>query len=173
VGTGPGLVLILRWYWWRINAWAELSAMVAGFVVGAGTTLVPVIRIDDFGLRLFVTAFVTVAIWVPVMFLTRPEPDAKLDEFYRRVRPGGPGWRRQRERTGLPPAQDLGHDLQRVCAGLLLLFGLMFGIGSVVLLRWAVLVMMVAMAVAGAVWLKILGRPEEAPALPEPATHPS
>jgi Na+/proline symporter len=173
VGTGPGLVLILRWFWWRINAWAELASMVGGFLVGAGTTLVPVIRIDDFGVRLFVTAFLTLAVWFPVMLLTRPESDAKLDDFYRRVRPGGPGWRRQRERTGIPPAQRLGHDVQRILAGLLLLFGLMFAVGSVVLLRWGSLAAMAAMAALGAVWLRALGPAQEAPLAPEPGTHPS
>src|SRR5690606_20133157 len=116
VGTGPGLVLMLRWYWWRVNAWAELASMVAGFVVGLLTSIPnPVLnlQIQDFGIRLMVTAGITLAIWVPVMFFTKPESDEKLDAFYTRVRPGGPGWRRQRARTGLPPAQDLGKDLLR------------------------------------------------------------
>ncbi|MDX1674234.1 MAG: sodium:solute symporter family protein [Longimicrobiales bacterium] len=159
VGTGPGLVLILRWYWWRINAWAELAAMLAGFIVGALTSLdnpVYTLRIDDFGLRLMVTAGITLAVWVPVMLLTRAEDDATLDRFYRRVRPGGPGWVRQRARTGLDPAQDLGRDLQRVAAGLLILFGLMFGIGGVVLLRPGVAAANGAMAAVGYLWLRRL-----------------
>jgi Na+/proline symporter len=172
VGTGPGLVLILRWFWWRINAWAELAAMVAGFLVGAGTTVVPVFQIEDFGVRLFVTSLVTLAVWVPVMLLTPAEDDEKLDDFYRRVRPGGPGWRRQRERTGVPPAMDLVVDAQRVVAGLLLLFGAMFAVGSLVLLRWDALLVTTTMAVVGIVWLRALGRPAEAPPLPEPPTHP-
>jgi hypothetical protein len=162
VGTGPGLVLILRWFWWRINAWAELAAMLAGFLVGAGTTLVPVIQIGDFGLRLFVTALISVAIWFPVMLLTRPESDEKLDDFYRRVRPGGPGWRRQRERTGLAPAQDLALDLRRIAAGLMLLFGLMFAVGSRVLLRWGSLAMMTGTAAEGGLWLRRLASVDEA-----------
>jgi Na+/proline symporter len=171
VGTGPGLVLVLRWFWWRINAWAELAAMVAGFLVGAGTTVVPLFQIEDFGLRLFVTSLSSVAVWVPVMLLTRPEDEERLDTFYVRVRPGGPGWRRQRERTGVPPAMDLGTDLQRVGAGLLLLFGTTFALGSLVLLRWGTLGGTLAMAVAGAVWLKVLGRPAEPAAVPEGATR--
>lgn len=159
VGTGPGLVLILRWYWWRINAWAELAAMLAGFVVGALTSLdnpIYTLRIDDFGLRLLVTAAITLAVWVPVMLFTRPENDETLDTFYRRVRPGGPGWERQRARTGLVPAQDLGLDLQRVGAGLMILFGLMFGVGGVVLLRPGVAGMNLVTAVVGYLWLRRL-----------------
>lgn len=160
IGTGPGLVLILRWYWWRINAWAELAAMVGGFVVGFLTSVnnpIYNLRIDDFGIRLFVTAGVTLLIWVPVMLFTRPESEEKLDAFYRRVRPGGPGWKRQRERTGLAPAQDLGSDLARVAAGVLILFGLMFAVGSILLYRWTTLTVTLLVAVAGFVWLRSLG----------------
>ncbi|MBI4545935.1 MAG: Na+:solute symporter [Gemmatimonadetes bacterium] len=187
IGTGPGLVLILRWFWWRINAWAELSAMLAGFLVGfltsvwrgaelevwGATLVIPALRIEDFGIRLMVTSLITVAIWVPVMLATRPEAEEKLDDFYRRARPGGPGWRRQRERTGLPAAQDLARDLQRVGAALLVLFGLMFALGGLLLLRWGVLAAMTALALAGWIWLRALGPTLSAPPLPEPATHPN
>ena len=173
MGTGPGLVLILRWFWWRINAWAELAAMVAGLLIGFGTSVVPFIRIEDFGIRLLVTTAITLAVWVPVMCLTRPENDETLDAFYRRTRPGGPGWRRQRERTGLPPAQNLGKDVQRVAAALMVLFGLMFAVGAVLLFRWGVLAAMLVLALAGWTWLRALGPTEVAPALPEPPTHPA
>jgi Na+/proline symporter len=175
VGTGPGLVLILRWYWWRINAWAELAAMLAGFIVGLLTSIdmgAFSLRIDDFGLRLMVTAAITLVVWVPIMLLTKPESDEKLDAFYYRVRPGGPGWKRQRERTGAPPAQDLAKDLQRVCAGLFLLFGLMFGTGGLLFQRWGNAFIMLGMAVVGWLWLRALGPVESAPPMPEPHTHP-
>ncbi|MEJ2679316.1 MAG: sodium:proline symporter, partial [Gemmatimonadota bacterium] len=158
VGTGPGLVLILRWYWWRINAWAELTAMVAGFLLGAFFMW----RIADFGMVLTLTAVASLAVWVPVMLLTRPESEEKLEAFYRRVRPGGPGWRRQRERTGLPSAQDLRRDLARVGAGLMVLFGAMFSIGGLLLLRYTTMVIMAVVGVVGYFWLHALGRPREA-----------
>jgi hypothetical protein len=176
VGTGPGLVLILRWFWWRINAWAELSAMLAGFIVGLLTSVSnPIynLQIADFGVRLMVTAGISLAVWLPVMLLTKPESDAKLDQFYARVRPGGPGWRIQRERTGIPPAQDLGRDSLRIIAGLMVLFGLMFGVGGLVLLRWKTMIVMAVIAILGFVWLRILGPVEIAPLGPEPTTHPS
>jgi hypothetical protein len=175
IGTGPGLVLILRWFWWRINAWAEMAALIAGFVVGFVTSVPNPwlnLQIPDFGVRLTVTALITLAIWVPVMLLTRPESDEKLDSFYARVRPGGPGWKRQRERTGIAPAQDLGKDVLRTVAGLMILFGLMFAIGALLLFRWGTLAAMLALAIAGGVWLRALAPPMSAPPLPEPATHP-
>ncbi|NBQ36141.1 MAG: sodium:proline symporter, partial [Synechococcus sp.] len=55
IGTGPGVVLVLRWFWWRVNAPAELAAMLSGFLVGFSTSVVPVLRIDDYGIRLMVT----------------------------------------------------------------------------------------------------------------------
>ena len=159
VGTGPGLVLILRWYWWRINAWAEMAAMLAGFLTGLLTSVdnpIYTVRIDDFGIRLMVTAAISIAVWVPVMLLTRPESDAKLDAFYTRVRPGGPGWKRQRARTGIPAGQDLGRDMLRVIAGLMLLFGLLFGIGGIVLLRWDTVAIMGVVGAVGGIWLRRL-----------------
>ena len=176
VGTGPGLVLILRWYWWRINAWAELAAMLAGVIVGFLTSVPnPVLnlQIEDFGYRLMVTAGIALAVWVPIMFFTKPEPDEKLDDFYRRVRPGGPGWRRQRERTGIPPAQDLGKDVLRTFAGLMILFGSMFAVGAGLLLRPVLATVCAAIAIAGFAWLRSLGRPPSAPPAPEPPTHPA
>jgi len=176
VGTGPGLVLILRWFWWRVNAWAEFAAMLAGFIVGFLTSIsfpYNPFTIADFGLRLFVTAGASFVVWFPVMLLTKPESDEKLDAFYLRVRPGGPGWKRQRERTGVAPAQDLAKDVQRIVGGLLVLFGLLFATGGFLLLRPVTGLVSAVVAAAGWLWLKRLGPTEIAPALPEPPTHPN
>jgi len=156
IGTGPGLVLMLRWFWWRINAAAELAAMLTGFVIGLLTSVVPVLRIEDFGVRLMVTSAISVLVWVSVMYLTPPESDETLDAFYTKIRPGGPGWAKQRSRTGLPPAQDLRKDLLRTLAACFLLFGAMFAIGGFLLLKpmtgWVSLIV----AVLGGVWLRRL-----------------
>ncbi|MBE7380423.1 MAG: Na+:solute symporter [Leptolyngbya sp. SIO1E4] len=120
IGTGPGLVLILRWFWWRINAATELAAMVAGFFIGLLTmpipetaspqnpmwrfldliqTGLPILQVSDFGQRLFVIASITTLIWVTVMVFTAPESPETLDRFYHKVRPSGPGWNPQRIRA--------------------------------------------------------------------------
>ncbi|NEQ32455.1 MAG: Na+:solute symporter [Leptolyngbya sp. SIO4C5] len=158
VGTGPGLVLILRWFWWRINAAAELASMLAGFFIGLFTSIVPVLTIEDFGLRLLVTAGITTVIWIGVMLMTPPESEETLDRFYQKVRPGGPGWHRQRIRTGLSPAQDLKVDIQRVLAALLLLFGAMFAVGGFLLLQSLTGWLSLIIAVIGAVWLRQLSK---------------
>lgn len=169
IGTGPGLVLILRWFWWRINAAAELAAMLAGFIFGLITSIVPEFNeiFADFGIRLLVISTITAILWIGVMLLTPPESDETLDEFYRRVRVGGLGWKRQRQRTGIAPAQDLTRDLLRVLAAILLLFGTMLGMGGFLLLQpltgWVCLVM----AVVGGFWLRQLNKRKILP-LPRP-----
>lgn len=174
IGTGPGAVLILRWFWWRINAWAEIASMVAGLVIalllyipqvdwsmfGAlgvpfeaiGRVVAPISAWGNAGV-LAVTAFGTAAVWITVMFLTRPEDDEILDRFYRRARPGGPGWARQRERTGLEPLQDLSADVWSTILGIGFIFGAMFAVGGALLLRWPTAAVSFAVAVTCGVLL--------------------
>jgi Na+/proline symporter len=158
IGTGPGVVLILRWFWWRINAWAELASMLAGFLIGLFTTVVPVLRIDDFGIRLFVITAITTAIWVGVLLVTPPERKETLEDFYRRVRPGGPGWKAQRAATGLFPEQSLALVVMQSAAAIMIIYGLMFAVGGALLLKWWVMFAMVALAGVGWMWLRRLNR---------------
>ena len=168
IGTGPGLVLILRWFWWRINAAAELAAMVGGFVVGFFTSvpvgqaffssIAPWIDIDSFGVRLLITSVITTVIWVATLLLTAPESDETLDSFYTKVRPGGPGWRRQQARTGILPQQNLSLDIQRVLAAILLLFGAMLAVGGFLLLQSLTGWISLVIAVCGGFWLRQLSK---------------
>jgi SSS family solute:Na+ symporter len=117
VGTGPGLVLILRWFWWRINAWTELAAMLAGFAVGLGTSVVPVIQIPTSGCASSSPRCLRGHL-APGDAPHPAESESTLENFYRRVRPGGPGWGRQRESTGVaPPIRSPGVDRLRVVGG--------------------------------------------------------
>jgi Na+/proline symporter len=169
VGTGPGLVLILRWFWWRINAWAELAAMVAGFLVGLGTSVVPVLQIQDFGMRLAVTSLASVAVWLPVMLLTPPETPERLDSFYLRIRPGGPGWGPSRGRTGVEPIRSLGRDLLRVACGAAVLLGAMFAVGAALLQRFGLAVVLTLVLVAGMIGLAVLRDPDPPTSISPPA----
>ncbi|MCT7966732.1 Na+:solute symporter [Laspinema sp. D1] len=158
IGTGSGLILVLRWFWWRVNAAAELTAIIGSFVIGSVTSLVPALTIADFGLRLmFITASVTL-LWVIALFATKPETEATLNEFYRRVRPGGPGWTKQRASTGLEPAQNLSLDLQRVAAGILLLFGFLLTTGGFLLLQPTIGWIALIVGVGGWMWLRQLNK---------------
>lgn len=128
IGNGPGLVLLLRWFWWRINAASELAAMVAGLILALATYL-PFFAGLNTGERLLFTAFGSMLVWVPVMLLTQPEPDPTLDAFYRRVRPGG-WWGPVRQRTGLAALDRLRSDLLRwlIWSGVIL--GTTVGLGA-------------------------------------------
>ncbi|OBX23535.1 MULTISPECIES: sodium:solute symporter family protein [Bizionia] len=98
-GAGTGLIFILRWFWWRINAWSEISAMfVSGFVS-------IILNFTDFGTYCFgddalmpgwakfpMIVLVTTIVWVAVTFLTQAESKTVLQKFYKKIQPGGPGW---------------------------------------------------------------------------------
>ena len=95
IGFGTGAVYILRWYWWRINAWSEITAMA----VAAAVTLL-LMRLSFagnesviFAKAALITVAITTVAWVAVTFLTRPESEEKLTAFYRRVHPAVYGWR--------------------------------------------------------------------------------
>ncbi len=137
VGNGTGTVLLLRWFWWRVNAWAEWTALVSGTAIAIALTAVPSLAVLSFGAKLAITAFGTMALWVPVMFLTGPEPAERLDAFYARARVGGPGWSVVRARTGVMAASPLGRDLAESAAVLAYILGAMLGIGGVVVGSWA------------------------------------
>lgn len=104
LGAGTGLVLILRWYWWRVNAWSEIAAMAASFVTTIALQASGLASDDTassaFARGMLVTVGVTTLAWLAVTFLTPPEPPETLERFYRRVRPGGPGWRAVAARLG-------------------------------------------------------------------------
>ena len=133
IGSGPGVVLVLRWFWWRVNAAAELSAMLCGFFVGLFTSVVPLVRIDDYGVRLAVITGVSAAVWLAVMLATPPESEAVLERFVRTVRPPGPGWSRLRQRYGVMPMESLSSMLRRFVLACGVLFGGLLGTGGFLL----------------------------------------
>lgn len=133
IGTGPGVVLVLRWFWWRVNAAAELAAMVCGFIVGLTTSVIPVLRVDDYGYKLIITTGLTALVWLIVLLITPPESENVLEEFVRKVRPPGPGWSDLRKRLGIEPADSLQNLLVRFALSSGLLYGLMLGFGAFLL----------------------------------------
>jgi len=138
LGAGTGLVFILRWYWWRINAWSEISAMAASFVTSialqrahlqSGDTSSP-----DYAITMLVTVGVTTVVWLAVTLLTRPESPETLERFYRRVRPGGAGWRPVAARLGFGNDPIPGGVLSWVnwVAGVVAVYAAVFAVGAMV-----------------------------------------
>jgi len=160
VGAGTGLVLILRWYWWRINAWSEISAMVASFVVSllAFAYVKPRFAANDpnatAAVMLVTVACSTVA-WLMVTLLTRPEPEPVLEAFYRRVRPGGPGWARVSARLGFGREPIPGGALAWTnwIAGIIAVYATLFGIGKVIFGYTGAGLAMLAVAAAAFYWI--------------------
>jgi Na+/proline symporter len=136
-GAGTGSVLILRWYWWRINAWSELAAMAASFVTSLAVWRWGHVAGGDpsgrdYAAVLLVTVGVTTVAWLTATFLTRPEAPEVLEAFYRRVRPGGPGWRAVARRLGYAddPIPGGARSWVNWLAGLVAVYGTLFGIGE-------------------------------------------
>ena len=98
-GAGTGLIFILRWFWWRINAWSEITAMLASGLISLFLAI-PSIKNSLFGLNGImpgwaefpIVVFVTTALWLIVTYLTPSESTSVLRSFYKKIQPGGPGW---------------------------------------------------------------------------------
>ena len=135
LGAGTGLVYILRWFWWRINAWSEISAMVTALAVTISLKVYSPVAPSDplyFAKTMVITVALTTIAWVTVTLLTAPEPRSKLVEFYRRVRPGGPGWERIRRDLGMPASSRLAPEFARWVLGCVVIYSFLFGLGSLV-----------------------------------------
>ena len=130
--AGLGLVLILRWYWWRVSAWSELAATLAPILMVILSLLgvkVPGLE-DPFPLNLFYVVAITTVVWVIVTFITKPTKDETLDHFYRRVHPGGPGWNKISQRhPDVEPDKGMLALFFDWMAGVALVYLVLFGVG--------------------------------------------
>lgn len=155
--AGLGTVLILRWYWWRINAWSELVATLAPIVMVLLTLFgVPIPGIQEpFPSNLFVVVGVTTALWLAATFLTKPTDPSTLKAFYTLVRPAGPGWR---------PIAALHPDIQpdatitsMTCqwgAGVVLVYACLFSVGYLILGNTLAGVLMLLVAIVSTFYLR-------------------
>jgi SSS family solute:Na+ symporter len=132
IGAGTGLIYLLRWFWWRINAWSEISAMASSFV----TSLVLFLRDTPAHpvspvFSLLVTVAVTTVVWVTVTLLTAPASREILVSFYRLVRPAGPGWQPIAAEAGPVESPDsLPQSLLGWVLGCAFVYAALFGTGS-------------------------------------------
>ena len=137
IGAGTGLVYILRWFWWRINAWSEISAMIAAFIVSM------VLQFGfhlnegepkEFATLLLITVTITSAVWLSVTFLTNPEPREILLSFYRKVRPNATMWKPiAAEATDIVPQKDGVFNLINWLSGVVMIYAFLFGAGKIIL----------------------------------------
>jgi Na+/proline symporter len=128
--AGMGAVLILRWFWWRINAWSEIAAMLAPLIIYP-------VSVKYFGLEppltLYPTVLGTTIIWLAVTFLTKPVHEKKLAQFYRVIHPGGPGWKGYRTKyPEIQPDTHYGRQLINWICGIIAIYAVMNGTGSII-----------------------------------------
>ncbi|MGH7574776.1 MAG: sodium:solute symporter family protein [Longimicrobiales bacterium] len=185
IGGGTGLVYILRWYWWRINAWSEISAMVASFVAFVVLTVTGVLDpldMEQSAILMLVTTAITTVVWIAVTILTRPVPEATLHAFYRRVRPGGPGWARISDALGYgrEPAAAGALSWLNWVAGVVSVYAALFGIGKILFGSPLEAVAYLALAAAAFAWIarslrsdRIWTRPPVEHEATEPAVTPT
>lgn len=139
IGAGTGLLYLLRWYWWRINAWSEVSAMIGSFVVATAffvarksdvdvSSWVPVLG-DQ--LPLIATVGITTLIWILTTLITKPTDHGTLVRFYELVRPAGPGWKHVRASTTVAGSPDrLADSMLGWVLGCTAVYSALFGTGS-------------------------------------------
>jgi Na+/proline symporter len=177
LGAGTGLVLILRWYWWRINAWSEISSMVASFVISLiAINMVPG-RLAPAGSPnadawvMIITVVASTLVWVPVTFLTKPESRGQLESFYRRVRPGGPGWAAVSVPAGYGRESIPGGALawSNWIAGIIAVYATLFGIGKLIFGDIMLGLGMLAVAGLAFAWIARSFRSEDVQPSPAPA----
>jgi SSS family solute:Na+ symporter len=166
VGAGTGLLYLVRWFWWRVNAWCEVNAMISSF---AFSLLLLVLR--KFGLfvpthyALILTVAVTTICWMLTAFLG-PETDRQtLINFYKKVRPFGPGWRKIREEAGISEAEAKAtHEsfplaLVGWVSGSATIWSALFTVGNVLYKRYTyAAVLFVIFVVSAAVLLRVINR---------------
>jgi solute:Na+ symporter, SSS family len=175
IGAGTGLLFILRWFWWRINAYSELTAMVVSFLVAVWLELIQPRVFPELvpvpSTRLVIGVAITTVAWVAVTYMTRPVDEAKLRSFYRIARPGGPGWdhiARAAARDG-EPLPDPGADwtvprgILAMTAGVLAVYSALFATGYWIYGRWTLAAVLTAVALTAAaalarIWGSVAGR---------------
>src|SRR6266513_2932305 len=162
VGAGTGGVYLLRWYWWRINAWSEISAMATALAATiwlrwtepfSGSNAVV------FAKTALTTSAVTTLVWLIVTYATKPEPEPVLLKFYRDVRPQISGWKPIAQLAPeIPPTRDLGRNLLSWVLGCAMVYLALFGLGHVLLgpMWQGLLLLVLAAACAFALYTNII-----------------
>jgi Na+/proline symporter len=160
IGAGTGLVLILRWYWWRINAWSEISAMLASLVVSLYLWFWAGLDPDEpsqWATIMIATVVSSTVVWLAVTFLTQPERHEVLERFYRKVRPGGLGWRAVSARLGYGKEGVDGGPLNWTnwVAGVTAVYSSLFGVGKFILAEYTDAWIFLGIAIVSFAWIAV------------------
>ena len=169
-GAGTGLIFILRWFWWRINAWTEISAMFASGILSIllkTTALGPLLFAADTGVfptwgEIPFVMVVTTAIWVIATFVTKPESNEVLRSFYKRIQPGGPGWAKVVNDAKVDNVQiDTGEKwsvpsgIMAMLLGVLMVYSMMFATGHWIYGKTSSAMIFTAVSIVSAILLMV------------------
>jgi len=177
-GAGTGLIFILRWFWWRINAWSEISAMFASGILSiliATTSLKSFLFDADMGIfpdwgELPFIMIVTTIIWVAATFMSQPESKEVLQSFYRKIQPGGPGWAKvvdeaKKDNVEIVDGNEkwsVPSGITAMLLGVVLIYSIMFATGYWIYGRTTSAIVLTAVAaVSGFLLIKAWGRMKE------------
>lgn len=154
ISAGTGSVFLLRWFWWRINAWSEVSAMTASFFVSIMLQFYFKLDSDhpvQFAWIVLITVFCSTIIWIMVTAVTAPEKETVLISFYRRVRPGASLWGPIVAKAPDVPAQsNTACNLLDWFCGCVMVYLILFGVGKIIFGQWSLgFVFLILAVVAG------------------------
>jgi Na+/proline symporter len=172
IGAGTGLLYLVRWFWWRVNAWCEVVAMASSFVVSLGLLVLARSGVHfSTHVALLVTVAITTACWVTTAYMGPQTERQVLVDFYRKVRPFGPGWRAIEQEAGLgaDAARTAGDNIPLALlgwvAGCATIWSALFTVGNVLYGRTGYAVACLAVfLIAGTALVRVIGRLWQAPA---------
>ena len=129
IGSGTGLIYILRWFWWRINAYTEIVAMISSLIIAYYFNFLS----DDFPVwkEIIIGAALTTSIWIIATFATNPENDKTLARFVQKVNPGGPGWKKY-PHSSSKEIWSVPNGLLCMLLGSVSVYGALLGVGSLI-----------------------------------------
>ena len=165
VGAGTGLLYLVRWYWWRVNAWCEVAAMVSSFIVSVGFIVLQKqgIYSSSGAEKLILTVLITTICWLLAAYLAPPTDRQTLIDFYRKVHPAGPGWTKIRAESGINEETSKGDNIPLAMVGWLcgciLIWSALFTVGSFLYGRITnAVILLVAAIISGSLLLLVINK---------------
>lgn len=172
MGAGIGLVLILRWFWWRINAWTEISALITSIIITVTLEIIAGIQTVKVGLtytlfgrapvimgieiqmhhKLLIIVPIAIIVWLTITFITKPEKLSVLTEFYKRVQPGG-WWKPVAQGIPITKNSVVKGFFMNWLAGIALIYGATFAIGNIIFGNWINGLLLILLSVLGFTWI--------------------
>ena len=162
IGAGTGLIYILRWFWWRINAFTEIVAMVSSLIIAFSLSFFN--HSLESWQEIVFGALLTTVTWIVATFITPPDDDETLERFVKKVRPGGPGWKKYsphdtKDKWYLPSG------LLCMFFGTVAVYGYLLGVGNLIYGKLSIAFLLIVLALASSyglysVWIKNLSHAE-------------